>query len=107
MKTKRRLGVLDRRLAESHYLAGPNLTIADMGRVEPTDDFSTAEGRDRRREPKLIAIQSNPLGGRALISDIVRPAVCSLRAAATTASQISLSGPTNVPSRPTSTGQRI
>lgn len=30
METKRQLNVLDRRLAESHYLAGDNCTIADM-----------------------------------------------------------------------------
>ena len=30
METKRQLDVLDRRLAESKYLAGPDYTIADM-----------------------------------------------------------------------------
>jgi GST-like protein len=30
MEVKRQLDVLDRRLAESEYLAGPNYTIADM-----------------------------------------------------------------------------
>ena len=49
METKRLLDVLDRRLAESEYVAGPNYTIADMaiwpwyGGLARSNSYSAAE----------------------------------------------------------------
>jgi GST-like protein len=49
METKRLLDVLDRRLAESEYVAGPNYTIADMaiwpwyGGLTRANSYSAAE----------------------------------------------------------------
>ena len=103
MEVKRQLDVLDRRLAESEYLAGDDYTIADMAvwpwygalakgllyerrRVPAGAGLQARAALGRRRSPQRPAVQARPHGqphlgraGRASCTSATTPATSTRR----------------------------